>query len=103
MDGPGLEQPGNPGKPAGDKVHPTFTDGLTGDPSRKEGFQAELPCIPGIDGHGISQTHQLNQFQVLKVGSFRGHKMLDQRPRFGHTRPQKNTHARFNPLKNLFG
>jgi len=89
-----LDHPGNHGYAAGNQVHPSGGDGLTGHPAGEEGFQAVLAGTERFHGDGVPEADQLDQGEVLQVEGLGGHESLDQGAGLGCAGSQKDVHPR---------
>ncbi len=47
------------------------------------------------------EAHELDQLEVLQVSPVRGHELLDEGPRLGHSRAEKDRHAGLDLLQHL--
>ena len=88
-----FDKLGNFYEPAGYQIHPAFFDGFICHPAVKEGFQAKILGVEGLQRNGIPDTDQLDQFEIFQVLGIRVHQIPNHRARLGHSRAYKNTHA----------
>jgi len=92
-DGARLEEPGDPGKPARDQIHPARRDGVARHPAGVERLEPVLLRVALVDGDRVAEAHELDQLEVLEVPPLRGHEVPDEGARLGHPRAEEDRHA----------